>query len=372
MDLDEIQLLIIEEIAGTITPADRELLYNILSENEEAFARWQEMQQVLTPAKVAAIAAGMQAGRPDEIIRTAKRRKRTIQLAKVFSAAAAIILLLGASWFVYFSIQPKQHALHASDHPAKHIELQLSDGKSIDLSTAGQQIQAGHLLLHNNNKRLSYIPDERSPQLITLRIPAGKDYTIVLSDSTEVMLNAASSLQFPSFFTGNTREVTINGEAYFQIAAKADQPFIVHLPGNTVNVLGTAFNINTYDAGLVKVALVEGAVKIATGKQDVLLKPGYEITSTRSGISKEAFDADKVLGWRTGVYTFENASLRELAPVILRWFGVTIALDNQRVSGRRFFGIIDRNQPLQAFLHNLERADGIKSRYDEQGVLHFE
>ncbi|NML41957.1 DUF4974 domain-containing protein [Chitinophaga sp. G-6-1-13] len=371
MDYEKIRDLSFDELLGMISEEDKSFLQSAIREDLQARNIWEGIQR--ERSRLLADASESYDQHPvDEVLADLNTGNRLRFVKKAISIAAACLIAIVGSW--YLLVHTAQQPLAAVQDTAIHtIRLMTAEGKTIDLSNDSAGIRVGNTVLNNTQHTLSFDASHQNGTGInTLTVPAGKDYHLLLADGTQIQLNAATTISFPFTFPGKTREITINGEAYLQIAAKADQPFIVHLPGNTVNVLGTAFNINTYDAGLVKVALVEGAVKIATGKKDVLLKPGYEITSTHSGITTEAFDADKVLGWRTGVYTFENASLQELAPVILRWFGVTIALDNQRVSSRRFFGIIDRNQPLQAFLHNLERADGIKSRYDQQGVLHFE
>lgn len=371
MDYEKIRDLSFDELLGMISEEDKAFLHSAIREDLQARNIWEGIQRE-RPRLLADASESHDQHPAEEVLADLNKGNRLRYVLKVSSIAAACLLAFMGSWYLF--VQAAQQPLAVvQDSAANTIRLITAEGKTIDLSNDSAGIRVGNTVLNNKQHTLSFDASRQSGTgMNTLTVPAGKDYHLLLADGTQIQLNAATTISFPFTFPGKTREVTINGEAYFQIAAKADQPFIVHLPGNTVNVLGTAFNINTYDSGLVKVALVEGSVKVAAGKQDVLLKPGYEIVSTHNGITKEAFDADKVLGWRTGVYTFENASLQELAPVILRWFGVTIALDNPRVSSRRFFGIIDRNQPLQAFLHNLERADGIKSRYDQQGVLHFE
>lgn len=371
MDYEKIRDLSFDELLGMISEEDKTFLQSAIREDLQARNIWEGIQR--ERSQLLADASESHDQHPvEEVLADLHKGTRLRYIIKAGSIAAACLIAIMGSWYLFVhTASPPLAAVQ--DNTANTIRLVTAEGKTIDLSNDSAGIRVGNAVLNNTQHTLSFDASHQSGTGInTLTVPAGKDYHLLLADGTQIQLNAATTISFPFTFPGKTREVTINGEAYFQIAAKAGQPFIVHLPGNTVNVLGTAFNINTYDTGLVKVALVEGAVKVATGKQDVLLKPGYELTSTPGGVTKEAFDTDKVLGWRTGVYTFENASLQELAPVILRWFGVTIALDNQRVSSRRFFGIIDRNQPLQAFLHNLERADGIKSRYDQQGVLHFE
>ncbi|SJZ59662.1 protein of unknown function [Chitinophaga eiseniae] len=371
MDYEKIRELSLDELADMISEEDKAFLHSAIREDLQARNIWESIQR--DRSRLLADASESHDQHPvEEVLTDLHKRSGRRYVLNISSIAAACLLAITAGWYLFRPAERPPLAV-VSDSVPNTIRLVTAEGKTIDLSNDSAGIRVGNAILNNTQRTLSFDASHQSGSGInTLTVPDGKDYHLLLADGTRIQLNAATTISFPFTFPGKTREVTISGEAYIQVAAKADQPFIVHLPGNTVNVLGTAFNINTYDSGLVKIALVEGSVKVATGKKDIVLKPGYELTSARDGITKETFDADKVLGWRTGVYTFENASLQELAPVIMRWFGVTIALDNPRVRSRRFFGIIDRNQPLQAFLHNLERADGIKSSYDQQGVLHFE
>src|SRR5690606_7411958 len=120
-------------------------------------------------------------------------------------------------------------------------------------------------------------------------------------------LNSVTELQFPSAFDSLKREIRINGEAYLHIKKDVSRRFIVHLPGNTVKVLGTEFNVNSYSANLVKVSLVEGAVVLKSARDSVNILPGLQAKSTGGSINSQPFDAKKALGWRDGIFYFEKA-----------------------------------------------------------------
>lgn len=367
MDLEEIQQLIIEEIAGTITPEKQAYLEQAIKEDEAAFALWQDMHQVLHPGKVAEVRASLDMERPEEIIAASKRRKRKSYILRAVGVAAAVLVITTVSWQVFFKPMQQEETLPSSN---KHISLQLANGRTIDLSTAGQQVQVDNMTLNNANKKLSYTTAEATPQLITLRIPAGKDYNIVLSDGTEIMLNSATTLQFPSAFTGSTREVSIQGEAFLRVARQAGKPFLVHLPGNTVRVLGTDFNVNTYHTDDVKVSLVKGSVRISNAKDSVSLKPGYQVASNGNDMQVAPFDEEEVLSWKHGVYNFYNTPFSEAASVISRWYGIDFVIDDQALNNRRFTGVIDRNQPIHVFLNNMKATSGLHY-YIEGETIHI-
>ncbi|GAA0552332.1 FecR family protein [Chitinophaga japonensis] len=367
MDLEAIQQLIIEEIAGTLTPEQQTHLRQIVADNEEAAALRAAMHEALPPEKVATIRAGLDMERPGEIIAGVKRRKRKVFLLKASGIAASILLLAAICWQLLLApaIHPGKDRLPGN---GKHIALQLANGKTIDLSTAGPRVRIDNITLNNANKKLSYATDESIPQLVTLYIPAGKDYNIVLSDGTEIMLNSATTLQFPSAFTGGAREVTIQGEAFLKVAKQAGKPFLVHLPGNTVQVLGTAFNVNTYDSARVKVALVNGSVRLTSGVDSVLLKPGYLAASNGQKMQVARFDAEEVLSWQQGIYNFYNTPFSEAAAVISRWYGIDFIIDDPALNKRLFTGVIDRNQPLQQFLDNMKATNGLQYEIRDESI----
>jgi len=206
----------------------------------------------------------------------------------------------------------------------------------------------------------------------TLTVPPKTDYRIELADGTEVHLNASSTLRFPFIFPGKTREVYLEGEAYFIVAKNSKQPFIVHTPSTSVRALGTAFNINSYDSGMIITSLVQGAAVTDVGDTlDVTLKPGYEaIYRTGERFKVKRFDEAVTLGWREGIYRFRNKNLQELEPVIQRWFGLKLAFDRQSMAALQYSGCLEKDKPLQDFLEQLSSTLNIEYRiYDN--TIHF-
>jgi transmembrane sensor len=336
--------LALEELAGVISDEDRAYLHRVIEEYPEAFEVWQETRQVLDTRDVREFLARP---RPVEnIFRVPPPRQTNIWRLLSLSAAALVVVGLGA---VYF-FTPKSPAI---DY--KHINLQLTDGQRIDLSVKPNEV----------TKAFS------SPQEAILTVPAGKDYKIKLPDGTTVWLNAATTLLFPTAFTGNRREITINGEAYLEVA-KDVKPFLVHLPEVTLQVLGTAFNVNTYDVTKVKVSLVSGAVRMVRGKDSLLLKPGNEITCTPdSGIQVSDFDATALLNWREGLYVFNDAPLSEIIQIFPRWFGQEVVIDDPSKKDLRFTGAINRSGSPLTPLDALKAVSNSIDYYKEGDVIHI-
>lgn len=207
----------------------------------------------------------------------------------------------------------------------------------------------------------------------TLTVPAKIDYKIELPDGTEVHLNAASTLRFPFIFTGKTREVYLEGEAFFTVAHNPEKPFIVHTGGTSVKALGTAFNVNTYEPGQITTSLVQGSVITDVGDSlDVVLKPGYQaIYKTGERFKVEKFNEEATLSWRNGIYTFEQETLHQLDPIIRRWFGLKVAFDSPALSEKLFSGSILRDKPVGEFLDELIKKNKNMEYYILEGTIHF-
>ncbi|MGX5817761.1 FecR domain-containing protein [Chitinophaga lutea] len=204
----------------------------------------------------------------------------------------------------------------------------------------------------------------------TLEVPVCKDYKVVLADGTEVWLNAATELRFPVAFNGDVREVTVRGEAYFNVARDARKPFIVHTPEGDIRVLGTAFNVNTYDAGKVYASLVRGSIKAVSGGTEALLKPGQSAEWNRSSpkITVKKFDAEQALSWMEGVQYFHGADVEEMSRTIKRWYNLDVVIDNPLLTNLRIEGRLDKQRPIGEFLTVLQLARGVNHRIADNTV----
>lgn len=320
----------------------------------------------------------------EEITGAARRPKRIYRLLMRASLAAAVITGILVGWYRFNKsrqlnpTQPVAKVVNDQPENKKDIALQLANGQTINLSAASDSILLKDARLNNAGKTLSYTlvnadkDAAGSASFNRLTVPIGKDYKVTLSDGTAVWLNSATTLQFPFRFTGKTREITISGEAYLEVAQNTKQPFLVHTQHGTVQVLGTSFNINDYDSGVVKVALVEGAVRLKAGEKGVIIKPGLEAVYTlNKGIKVQAFDEEDVLAWRSGKYFFYDATLEEIISVLPRWYGIRVVIDNPSLSRERFTGMMDRNKPVQKFLDALSKTMKITYNLDND-ILHLQ
>jgi ferric-dicitrate binding protein FerR (iron transport regulator) len=182
---------------------------------------------------------------------------------------------------------------------------------------------------------------------------------VILPDGSRVWLNAASTLRFPTAFTGNEREVALTGEAYFEVAKDNSRPFRVMAGNMQVNVLGTQFNINAYpEESAIRTSLLEGSVRITNGNVSGLLKPGQQAVLDREegNIKIKDVDMSGIVAWKNGLFQFEGADIITIMREISRWYDVEVVYAG-KVPVRRFEGKISRNVQLSDVLEILELSN---------------
>jgi ferric-dicitrate binding protein FerR (iron transport regulator) len=185
---------------------------------------------------------------------------------------------------------------------------------------------------------------------------------VVLPDGSKVWLNAASTLRFPVAFEGKERGVELSGEAYFEVAKNAAQPFKLKVPGKIeIEVLGTVFNVNAYtNEKNSYTTLVEGSVSVShTNKTDsrIVLKPGDQLQAGEAGMAlTQKANVEKAVAWKNGLFNFEGVGLREMMRQLERWYNLEVVYEGN-VPDVVFFGEMSRTLKLSDVLSGLERAD---------------
>jgi ferric-dicitrate binding protein FerR (iron transport regulator) len=184
-----------------------------------------------------------------------------------------------------------------------------------------------------------------------------------------VWINAASSLRFPTAFQGNTREVTLTGEAYFEIAPNATQAFHVKVKDMDVQVLGTHFNVMAYDdEASINTTLLEGAVKVSRGSQSHILKPGQQSVSDNQGrLSINAADIEEVMAWKNDQFIFKACDFATVMRQIARWYDVSVIYKGKVPEGK-YSGIIGRNNNISQVL-NILRASGVSFEISNNTII---
>lgn len=206
--------------------------------------------------------------------------------------------------------------------------------------------------------------------LLTVSVPYGQTKTIVLPDSSTVILNANSSVKYPKNWDKTNRQIWLNGEAYFQIKhiEQKNQPpvaFIVHANLTEVSVLGTVFNVNT-QADSTMVTLVSGKVGLKHKNQSLILAPGEYATCKKGEIAfrRKAGDVEQSTSWVNGKYIFKNVTADEVCHKLSAYYGKKYLIKDQSIRTREFSGTLElKNEPvliqtLAALLNTTVKENG--------------
>ncbi|TZF85730.1 FecR family protein (plasmid) [Pedobacter sp. BS3] len=310
-----------------------------------------------------------------QITDTIRQRENTkiISLPLRWAAAIAAMAFLGIAVYFYsrhdiISNNAKQHYTNDIKPGGNKAILTLENGEKIVLtdSNSGQIArQAGIRIIKATNGQLIYEVDKNAGSVAanafnTIETPRGGQYQINLPDGTKVWLNAASSLRYPVAFTGNERVVQLTGEAYFEVAHNKASPFKVVSAGQTVEVLGTHFNINAYaDEDATKTTLLTGSIRIHNSSNiSKILKPGEQATLQNDDITVEQTDTDQAIAWHNGDFTFEGTPLRTIMRQLSRWYDVEVDYQGT-IADVKFGGSISRNKNISEVLKVLEMTQGV-------------
>lgn len=192
------------------------------------------------------------------------------------------------------------------------------------------------------------------PEMKTISTPRGKDYELVLSDGTVVLLNADSKITFPTRFTGNKRTVKLVGEAYFKVSKNKHRPFIVETGNLYTKVLGTEFNLKAYPHSDVNVTLIKGSVAVNAEGKEVMLKPGENAEySENKDIEVTTVDTEGYIQWKDGYFYFDNVPLIDVVRDLGRWYNVNIEIRNNSLMSYRLHFIASRKASIKEFVDNL-------------------
>ncbi|TWF35702.1 FecR family protein [Chitinophaga polysaccharea] len=285
------------------------------------------------------------------------------------SAAAAILLLLAVGYYFAGKTNKQQETVmiaKADNQPGSNKAiLKLSNGRVVPLDESTGHVfgkQTENAIIGKDSGTIEYIAGQSAPPTVayhTLITPKGGQYKVILPDGTKVWLNAASSLYYPTAFTGAEREVVLTGEAYFEVVQQAAHPFKVKVGGIVVNVLGTSFNICAYkEEKQILTTLVDGAVKLQSNQAAVMLKPGQEANYEEGAteFTKKEVDADIAIAWTKGLFRFENDDIVTITRKIARWYDVEVQFEG-KMPTRKFIGVLSRQEALSTVLKILEGTD---------------
>ncbi|SEO94748.1 FecR protein [Mucilaginibacter gossypiicola] len=373
MDQERIYILIKKYRDNTATVAEREELLKWYRENAYQDAEFPESEELAGEAILARLNRETKPAKPKPIFR--------------WVAAAAAVLILGMAGLFITRMLTTDHenfprrVAQSNIHPGGNKAiLTLANGKKISLTDANNgQIanQNGIKVTKAANGQLVYTITGREnlsgassgtelDAFNTIETPKGGQYQVVLPDGSKVWLNAYSSLKFPvSFVNHNERRVELAGEAYFEVSHNKELPFRVVTNRQTVEVLGTHFNVNAYtDDAVTKTTLLQGSVRVTAASKSTVLIPGQQAKLTNTLDVSEA-NTTEAVAWKNGYFNFDDEKLENIMRSVSRWYNVEVVFEDQSLKTETFGAVTTRFASITTLLKMMEQTGD--ARFSIQG-----
>ena len=335
---------------------------NIVYESIDAEKAWKKVSLVFTPQQ---------------------QRRRIVPILFRYAAAILILVFLGVTsyWLINEKQQKMVQPIAGILPGTTQAVLILANGENVNLSNDStiDVIEKDGTVIRKSNKELNYAEqvskNPQKPLLNTLIVPKGGEYSLVLSDGTRVIVNSMTKLVYPVSFTGDKREITLEGEAYFEVFKDKSKPFIVNIKGLQVEVLGTSFNVKAYpDDKQSFTTLVEGKVKLNSVLQTSvvqILEPDQQAVfdPSTSAIFARMVDARQFIQWTTGKYTFTNQPLDEMMKTLARWYDFNYQFEEASLKNIRFEGGLNKYQSIDPILEIINKTGKVKVSVKGKEVL---
>ena len=280
-------------------------------------------------------------------------------------AAAAVLLLIAMVWRgrTAEKMDAGELVYEATDAPR---EIVISTGKGREVVLGRQTVSGVEVDGESSDKLVVAYQQPMTSHIVeshAVTIPQGKMLKVVLSDGSEVWVNAGSRLVYPTCFVGSQRCVDLEGEAYFKVAPDAAHPFVVKTPGSQTCVLGTEFNIKSYRNQTEQITLVRGSVEVTVGKhgessyegahQSMVLKPGQQLSVHNRQLSVQEVDTDIYTYWKDGFFFYDDERLDEIMRQIGSWYNVSVVFRNPRPRSYKIHFFCDRSSTVEQVVEQL-------------------
>ncbi len=301
-----------------------------------------------------------------EAFRKAHAHRRRRPALRLWLAAAAVLILAAGAAVWLLQAPGTRNPVLAESAPRQNVELRMADGRVVEPGKVSGTIrQQSGALIHSGSQGLKYTADTRQEYCSgkdTLLVPNGLPFRVQLADGSKIWLNAGSRLIYPQVFDGPEREVLLEGEAYFDVAQRSGQPFIVRSRGVTMTVLGTTFNVNTYTSSVVT-TLCTGKLRVSAAQQQMVLLPDEQLDyNPGGGFGKREVDTRDFTAWKDGDLYFDGEELEAITKSLSRYYDYEFVFAGPDMRKLRFTLDMPRPAKLQVVLDHLK-----SSRQD----LHF-
>lgn len=309
-------------------------------------------------------------------------KTRVLLKMRLLKYAAVVILILSLSICVQSLWQgeklPQEIAL--IEEPCSKVELILANGEHFYLEDTLRTFRVESLGVKitkdSFNNVLHYRTDSSKKEIVPtefnqLIIPKGGEYSLKLSDGSTVWLNAESSLKFPVQFASDSREVYLEGEAFFEIEKNEHSPFSVYTGDRKVTVLGTRFNVSAYPEDPVwQVTLVQGKVAVRVGEDEEILEPSeqYVLHNNTNKREVRTVDTEFYTSWISGKFYFKGYRFEDIVKKMERWYDFQMFYEQEEIKDMYFRGVIYKHRPLEETLRYLESTTDIEFHINDKAI----
>lgn len=365
----EIARLILSYLSGNMTQEDSSALQQWRAESPSNEALFKEITSPGHLEDEYVKVRSVDAGRPMADMRRRIRKSRNLFVGHwiLRFAGAAAVLIAG----ILIGIKMGTPQADSAKSQTEGMLAEIRPGQTKAVLTTSD----GEVFNFTEPQKATSVASRKSAQarinLNSLEIPRGGEFHIVLEDSTEVWLNAQTTLKYPEVFSDSLRIVEISGEGYFKVAKENNRPFIVKTSGQTIKVYGTEFNVNSYeDDDEVVTTLVSGSIALTTdlhSTNELFLAPGHQAVFSRSSdkTSVKSVNTEVVTSWRNDMFVFDDLSLDKIMRQLSRWYDFEYEFLDEASSKIVFKGRIPRYGKFGSALSILEMSGGL--RFDVEG-----
>ena len=302
-----------------------------------------------------------------------RTNKRIIHISYRWLRYTALFILFSASALYFAKNYYSQKVIEQMDKITA-VKMPVSDSNQVTLSTSNglsvvlDSVQAQNGVIDIEGNRISKTGDKslayesknswmaKEAIFHTLSVPRGTTYRVQLPDGTNVWLNSATSLTYPSEFLGKERKVVLSGEAYFEVAKNQQKPFVIEANDNFIQVLGTHFNVSAYkDDEAVTTTLLEGSVKVFNQHQTKFLTPGKQAIAkiNQAIIDIKQVNTEEVMAWKNGYFVFVDADIKSIMKELARWYNIDVEYKGD-IHQQQIGGTFSKYKKLEELLEYLQ------------------
>lgn len=371
-----IEDIVIDRLKGKPLDAEEERAFARWYEqagNRKRYYEWQKMRDaVYANAKAKDVTT-------DKVWQTIYRPKQASLYLRHFMKYAALAFIFLSMGIAFYWLRTPQETPLLTEQVTvepgkKQAVLTLSTGEQIQLTDSTYQTlteKNGIVIRNNAPNMLEYDKAEETKEIAynTIYIPRGGEYKLILSDGTIVWLNSESRLRYPIAFSGARRELTLEGEAFFEVAKDQSKPFIVHTDRFDVRVTGTQFNVRTYPDEPESATLTEGQIQLERGEKVHHLIPGQQAVLAHNQITIRKVNPEEAVAWRYEAFCFKQCRLESIMNELSRWYDVEVFYLNPELKELHFTAWFRRSSSFDEVISILEKTQRVKMEVKGKTVM---